>query len=69
MSKKYAEEKSKKKIVTIWKRFCLAFCFLTRQEISLLEKIVTEIWSQTHKNPLKTHTEALKLQKNSGETP
>ena len=62
MSKKYAEEKSKKKIVTIWKRFCLAFGFLTCQEISFLAKNRDWNLSQTHKNPLKTHIEALKIQ-------
>ena len=61
MSKIYAEVK-KWKIVTIWNFFSLALGFLTRQEISFLAEIVTEIWSQTHKNPFKTHIEALKIQ-------
>ena len=33
------------------------------------QNIVTEIWSQTHKTPLKTHIEALKIQNFLGGDP
>ena len=36
---------------------------------NIWQKIVTEIWSQTHKNPLKTHIEALKIRNFLGGNP
>ena len=70
MSKKYAEEKSLKNrdyLKTIL--FSIRFSHAQRNIFSS-KKIVTEIWSQTYKNPLKTHIEALKIHFFfSGETP
>ena len=63
MSKEHAEEK-KKKIVTVWNWFCPAFGFSLANKYIFKQKIMTEICSQTFKNTLKTHIEALKIKKN-----
>ena len=69
MSKKYAEEKSKKNRDYL-KRilFSIRFSHAPRNFFSS-KKIVTEIWSQTHKNPLKSAHRSAKNSKFSGETP
>ena len=51
------KKKKLKKILTVWKQFCLALGFF------FLQKIVTkttEIWSKTQKT-IKTHIEELEI--------
>ena len=54
------KKKSKKKHVTVWNNFVQHSVSHATRNIFVTK--TTKIWSQTHKNPLKTHIEALKIQ-------
>ena len=69
MSKKYAEERSKKNRDYLKTILCSIRFSHAPRNIFSSKIIVTKIWSQTHKNPLKTHTEALKIQNFLGGDP